>query len=94
MTKNTPISITTIFSNRYILFEFFLIYWDASSTEVYNEQDRFLKKIRAGSNLEANWKFNSWDLVELDQILSKIHEGLQELNSNIFLEKNWGTSTT
>ena len=34
--------------------------------------------------LKANWKFNSLNLVELDQILSKINEGLEELNPNLF----------
>ena len=34
--------------------------------------------------LEANWKFNCWNSVELDQILSKINEGLEELNPNLF----------
>ena len=46
--------------------------------------------MEAGSNLEANWKFNRWDLVELDQILSKINEGLQELNPNLFFGKELG----
>ena len=44
----------------------------------------FFKRIEAGSNLEANWKFNCWSW---SQILSKINEGLQELNPNLFFWK-------
>ena len=90
MTKNTPISIATIFSDRQLLFEFFLIYWDATNTEIYNKQDRFFKRLESSSNLEANWKFNRWSFVELDQILSKINEGLEELNPNLFFGKEIG----
>ena len=90
MTKNTPISIATIFSDQQLLFEFFLIYWDATNTEIYNEHNRFFKILESSSNLEANWKFNRLSLVELDQILSKINEGLEELNPNLFFGKEIG----
>ena len=42
MTKNNPISIATIFFDRQVFFEFFLDYWDASNTGIYNEHDAFL----------------------------------------------------
>ena len=87
MTKNCPIAMATIFSDLLLLFEFFLDYWNASNTEIYNEHDSFFKRLEASGNLEANWKFNCWNLDELDQILSKINEGLQELNPNLFLVK-------
>ena len=47
----------------------------------------FFKRIEAGSNLEANWKFNCWSW---SQILSKINDGLQELNPNLFFGKEIG----
>ena len=65
---------------------FFLEYWNASNTEIYNEQDSFFKRLESSGNLEADSKFNCWSHDELDQILSKINEGLQELNPNLF----WG----
>ena len=68
---------------------FFFDYWDASNTEIYNEYDAFFKRLEASGNLETNWKFNCWNLVELDQILSKINEELEELNPNlIFWKRN------
>ena len=70
----------------------FFIYWDATNTEIYNEHDHFLKRLESSSNLEANWKFNRWSLVELDQIFSKINEGLEELNPNLFFGKEIGYS--
>ena len=66
---------------------FFFDYWDASNTEIYNEYDSFFKRLEASGNLETNWKFNCWNLVELDQILSKINEELEELNPNLFFWK-------
>ena len=90
MTKNTPVSITTIFSDWQLMFEFFFIYWDTTNTEIYNEHDRFFKRLESSSNLEANWKFNRRGLVELDQILSKINKGLEKLNPNLFFGKEIG----
>ena len=90
MTKTTPISIATIFSDQQLLFEFFFIYWDATNTEMYNEHERFFKRLESSSNLEANWKFNPWSLVELDQILCKINKALEELNPNLFFGKEIG----
>ena len=90
MTKNTPVSITTIFSDWQLMFEFFFIYWDTTNTEIYNEHDRFFKRLESLSNLEANWKFNRRSLVELDQILSKINKGLEKLNPNLFFGKEIG----
>ena len=72
------------------MFEFFLDYWNASNTEIYNECDSFFKRLEASGNLKANWKFNCWSLDELDQILSKINERLQELNPNLFFGKEIG----
>ena len=69
------------------MFEFFLDYWDGSNTEIYDEHDVFFKRLEASGNLEANWKYNCWNLIELDQILSKINEGLEELNPNLFFWK-------
>ena len=90
MTKNTPVSITTIFSDWQLMFGFFFIYWDTTNTEIYNEHDRFFKRLESLSNLEANWKFNRRSLVELDQILSKINKGLEKLNPNLFFGKEIG----
>ena len=90
MTKNCPISITTIFSDRLLLFDFFLEYWNASNTEIYNEHDSFFKRLETSSNLEADWRYNCWSLDELDQILSKTNEGLEELNPNLFFGKEIG----
>ena len=90
MTKNCPIAIVTIFSDRLLLFEFFLDYWNVSNTEIYNEHNGFFKRLEASGNLEANWKFNCCSLHELDQILSKINEGIQELNPNLFFGKEVG----
>ena len=70
--------------------EFFLEYWNASNTEIYNEHDSFCKRLEASGNLEAEWKFNCWSLDELDQILSKIIDRLQELNPNLFFGKEIG----
>ena len=67
-----------------------MIYWDATNTEIYNEHDRCFKRLESSRNLEANWKFICWSLVELDQILSKINEGLEELNPNLFFGKEIG----
>ena len=47
----------------------------------------FFKRLEASGNLEAKWKSNCWNLVELDQILSKINKGLEELNPNFFFWK-------
>ena len=47
----------------------------------------FFKRLEASGNLEANWKVGCWSLDELDQILSKINKGLQELNPNLFFGK-------
>ena len=90
MTKNCPISITTIFSNQLLLFHFFLEYWNASNTEIYNEHNNFFKRLETSSNLETDWRYNCWSLDELDQILSKINEGLEELNPNLFFGKEIG----
>ena len=69
---------------------FFLEYWNASNTEIYNEHDSFLKRLETSSNLKTDWIYNSWSLDELDQILSKINEGLEELNPNLFFGKGIG----
>ena len=90
MTKNCPISITTIFSNQLLLFHFFLEYWNASNTEIYNEHNSFFKRLETSSNLETDWRYNCWSLDELDQILSKINEGLEELNPNLLFGKEIG----
>ena len=50
----------------------------------------FFKRLEASGNLEAKWKSNCWNLVELDQILSKINKGLEELNPNFFFGKEIG----
>ena len=72
------------------LYEFFVDYWNAKNTNVYNEHDAFFKEIESYSNSHANWQFNRWDLKELDKICSKTDEGLQELNPYFFMEKrNW-----
>ena len=90
MTKNCPISITTIFSDRLLLFDFFLEYWNASNTGIYIEHNSFSKRLESSSNLEADWRYNCWSLDELDQILSKLNEGLEELNPNLFFGKEIG----
>ena len=90
MTKNCPISITTIFSDRLLLFDFFSKYWNVSNTETYNEHDSFFKRLETSSNLEADWRYNCWSLDELDQILSKIKKGLEVLNPNFFFGKEIG----
>ena len=66
------------------LYEFFVDYWNAKNTNVYNEHDAFFKEIESYSNLHTNWQINRWDLKELDKICSKIDEGLQELNPYFF----------
>ena len=50
----------------------------------------FFKRLETSSNLEADWRYNCWSLDELDQILSKINEGLEELNPNLFFGKEIG----
>ena len=50
----------------------------------------FFKRLEASGNLEAKWKSNCWNLVELDQILSKINKGLEEPNPNFFFGKEIG----
>ena len=50
----------------------------------------FFKRLETSSNLEADWRYNCWSLDELDQILSKINKGLEELNPNLFFGKEIG----
>ena len=50
----------------------------------------FFKRLETSSNLEADWRYNCWSLDELDQILSKLNEGLEELNPNFFFGKEIG----
>ena len=50
----------------------------------------FFKRLETSSNLEADWRYNCWSLDELDQILSKTNEGLEELNPNLFFGKEIG----
>ena len=72
------------FFERLLLFDLFLEYWNASNTEIYNEHNSFFKRLETSSNLEADWRYNLKSLDELDQILSKKKEGLEELNPNLF----------
>ena len=65
-------------------------YWNASNIEIYNEHDSFFKRLEASGNLELDWRYNCWSLDELDQILSKTNEGLEELNPNLFFGKEIG----
>ena len=87
MTKTGPISIRTIFISHLFIFESFFDYWNIKNSNMYNNHDAFFKEIECYSNLYAEWRFNCWDLKELDKICSKIDEGLQELNPYFFL---WG----
>ena len=47
MTKTAPISIRTTFSDHLQLYEFFVDYWNAKNTNVYNEHDTFFKEIES-----------------------------------------------
>ena len=82
MTFNAPISISTIFHRRLLIFEFFLQYCNAYNT--YNEQQAMWKRIEAYSNLISEWEYNDWDTNEVDQVCSKINSGAQEVNPNLF----------
>ena len=90
MTKNCPISITTIFSDRLLLFDFF---WNIGTRQILKFTMNtivFFKRLEASGNLELDWRYNCWSLDELDQILSKTNEGLEELNPNLFFGKEIG----
>lgn len=69
---------------------FFLQYWDATNSDIYNEHDAFFKRLETFSNLDSNLKYNCWNIDELEKICSKIDEGLQELNPNLFFGKELG----
>ena len=76
MTKNAPVLISTFFSGLLLIFEFFLQYWDATNCNFYNEHDAFFKIQEPFSNLDSNWKYNCWNIDELNKICLKIDEGL------------------
>ena len=90
MTKNAPVSISSIFSGRLLIFEFFLQYCDATNSDTYNKHDAFFKRLETFSNLDSNLKYNRWNIDKLEKICSKIDEGLQELNPNLFFGKELG----
>ena len=93
MTRNAPVSISSIFSGRifWLIFETFLLqYWDPTNSNIYNEHDSFFKRLETFSNLDSNWKYNRWNIDDLDKTCSKIDEGLQELNPNLFFGKELG----
>ena len=88
MTKTGPISVRTTFADHLQLFEFFLDYWNAKNPNIYNDHDAFFKEIESYSNLHANWKFNWWDIKELEVISTQIDKGSQGFNpTNFFF---WG----
>ena len=88
MTRNALVSISSIFSRRLLIFEFFLQYWDATNSNIYNKHDAFYKRLETFSNLDSNWKYNRWNIDEFVKICSKIDEGSQELNPNLFFGKD------
>lgn len=86
MTKNNPVSISTIFSERLLIFEFFKKYWEAvinvedewSPVEVYH------KRCEIFETLYAIWRKNRWNCKELIKICSNIDQSLEELNPIFF----------
>ena len=92
MTKNNPVSISTIFSERLLIFEFFKKYWEA----VINVEDErsaveaYHKRCEIFETLDAIWRKNRWNCNELIKICSKIDQSLEELNPNMFFGKGLG----
>ena len=92
MTKNNPVSISTIFNEWFLIFEFFLRYWEAvinvederSFVETYHERCEIFE------TLHAIWRKNRWNCDELVKICSKIDVSLEELNPNLFFGKELG----
>ena len=92
MTKNNPVSISTIFSERLLIFEFFQKYWEAvinvederSAVEVYHKRREIFE------TLYAVWRKNRWNCNELMKICSKIDQILEELNPIFFFGKELG----
>lgn len=84
MTGTKTIAVKKTVADHLQIFETFLHYWNVKSTNMYNDHDAFFKEIGSYSNLDSNWRFNRWNLDELENICSKIDEGLEELNPNNF----------
>ena len=89
MTKNAPISIAWIISERLLIFEFFLQYWDAAII-IYDEEAAYYKRQEIFNNLDYIWKKNSWNIDEVVKVCSKIDIGLEELSPNLFFGKELG----
>ena len=88
MTSNAPISISTIFYRRILIFNFFLQYCNPPYT--CNEQEAFWKRQEAYSNLISEWKYNRWETEEVDQTCLKIDSRAQEVDPNLFSGKEIG----
>ena len=88
MKSNAPISISTIFSRRILIFNFFLQYCNAPYT--YNEREAFWKRQEAYSNLISEWKYNRWETDEVIQTCLKIDSCAPEVDPNLFFGKEIG----
>ena len=88
MKSNAPISISTIFSRRILIFNFFLQYCNAPYT--YNEREAFWKRQEAYSNLISERKYNCCEAHEVDQTCLKIDSCAQEVDPNLFFwKRDW-----
>lgn len=72
MTKNNPVSTSTIFSERLLIFGFLLEYWEA----VINVEDErsfveaYHKRCEMFETLDAIWRKKRWNCDELFKICS------------------------
>lgn len=92
MTKNNPVSISTIFTKRLLIFEFCLKYWDVAINveDERSAEEAYFRRCEIFETLVTIWKKNMWNCDELLEICSKINIGLEELNPNLFFGKELG----